>query len=103
KVAVRSISDVATCATTSAFLAHRRLRPDPSTPADLSPLTRSTRVPWSAGASPQASAFRTDKATHASSTRVSIWNGIVVGKAVGMLSVVRNLMPPYPTATPPSP
>ena len=89
-----SISDVATCATTSAFRPHRRLRPGTSTSADLSPLTRSARVLCSAGARPQASALKTDNATLASSTRVSIWNGIVTGNSVGMLNVVRNLMPP---------
>ena len=104
--AVSSISDMATCATTSILRPHKRLRPGTSTSADFSAFTRSTRVLWSAGARPQRSAHSTDNATHASSTRLSIWNGTAFGKSVikTMLSLLWNhSMTPYPIATPANP
>ena len=57
KDAVSSIRDMETCATTSTFRPHSRLRPGTSTSADLSPFTRSVRVLCSAGARPQRSAL----------------------------------------------
>ncbi len=82
--AASSIRDIAICATTSAFRPQKRLRPGSSPSADLRPLIRSPRVLCSAGASPQKTALRTDSARAASSTRVSIRNGTLIGSSVGI-------------------
>ena len=88
-----SISEVATCATTSTLRPQSRLRPGRSASADLSPFTRSARVLCSAGASPQRSAHSKDNARQANSTRVSMRNGMIVGSSVGILKLPRMRMP----------
>ncbi len=94
---------MAICATTRALRPHRRLRPGSSPAADFNPFTRSARVLCSAGARPQKSAERTDSARLVTSTRVSIRNGTLTGNSVGIVNVLKNSMPTYPTTIPANP
>ena len=99
-----SISESATCATTSAFRPHRRLRrTGASTSAALSPLTNPRASLCSAGARPQAIALTIDSAMLASSTRRSSWKGRTTGNSLGTLSVWKNRIAAYATAMPPRP
>src|ERR1044072_3266868 len=100
--AVSIVSEIATCATTSAFRPHRRLRPGRSMSAALSPVTRSARELCSAGASPHRSALTPDMTRHARRTRVSIRNGMVTGSSGGIRNLPQKLITPYATAIPPN-